>query len=117
LLDTIERLAFIACDGNARLLVLDLKSRKILSAQQVGEEPDVMALDPQRKLLYVAGERGVLSLFQIGDHGLKKLGEGFVGENAHTVSVDPETGLVYLPLRNVNGHPALRILAFSGAAP
>jgi len=117
LLDPDVHLAFIACDGNSRLLVLDLGSRKVLSVQEVGEEPDVMALDPKRGLLYVAGERGVLSLFKIGDHGLAKLGEGFVGENAHTVSVDPDTGLVYLPLRNVSGHPVLRILAFSGAAP
>ena len=29
--------------------------------------------------------------------------------HAHTVSVDPRTHLVYLPLENVNGRPVLRI--------
>ena len=115
LLDVAGRLAFIACDGNARLLVLDLKSRKVLSVQEVGEEPDVMALDTKRGLLYVAGERGVLSLFKIEDQGLTKLGEGFVGENAHTISVDSDTGLVYLPIRNSNGRPLLKVMAFTGS--
>lgn len=116
LLDEVRRLAFVACDGNARLLVLDLGSRKVLSVQEVGEEPDVMALDAKRGLLYIAGERGMLSLFKIADRGLTKLGEGFVGENAHTVSVDSETGLVYLPIRNARGHPALKIMAYTPPA-
>lgn len=116
LLDEAARLAFIACDGNARLLVLDLGSRKALSVQEVGEEPDVMALDTKRGLLYVAGERGVLSLFKIEGQGLKKLGEGFVGENAHTVSVEPETGLVYIPVRDVSGHPVLKVMAYTPPA-
>ena len=29
--------------------------------------------------------------------------------HAHTVSVDPRTHLVYLPLENLNGRPVLRI--------
>lgn len=111
LLDVVERLAFIACDGNAHLLVLDLDSRKVVSLQTVGEEPDVLALDTARKLLYVAGERGVLSVFKIDRHDLTKLGQGYVGDNAHTVSVDPKTGLVYLPIRDLEGHPVLKIMA------
>lgn len=30
---------------------------------------------------------------------------------AHTVSVDSQTHLVYLPLTNLNGHPVLREMA------
>jgi hypothetical protein len=29
---------------------------------------------------------------------------------AHTVSVDPDTHLVYFPLENIGGHPILRIM-------
>jgi hypothetical protein len=35
--------------------------------------------------------------------------------HAHTVSVDPATHLVYLPLQNVGGRPVLRI--FDGSRP
>jgi hypothetical protein len=31
--------------------------------------------------------------------------------HAHTVSVDPRTHLVYLPLQNIDGRPLLRIMA------
>jgi hypothetical protein len=30
--------------------------------------------------------------------------------HAHTVCVDPETHLVYIPLENIDGHPILRIM-------
>jgi hypothetical protein len=35
---------------------------------------------------------------------------GFDEPHAHTVSVDPNTHLVYFPLENVYGHPLLRIM-------
>ena len=34
--------------------------------------------------------------------------------HAHTVSVDPDTHLVYFPLQNLNGKPVLRIMEPSG---
>lgn len=106
-----RRLAFIACDGSARLLVLDLSSRAEPAALLTGEDPDVLALDDKRGLLYVASESGVLSVYKVEDRRVTLLGQGDVGDNAHTVSVDPETGLVYLPIRNLGGHPALKIMA------
>ena len=106
-----RRLAFIACDGNARLLVLDLSSYAELASLPAGEDPDVLALDEKRGLLYVASESGVLSVYKVEDRHVTLLGQGDAGDNAHTVSVDPETGLVYLPIRNLDGHPALKIMA------
>jgi len=106
-----RRLAFIACDGNARLLVLDLTSHRVRDVLPTGEDPDVLALDEKRGLLYVASESGVLSVYKVEDGRVTLLGQGDAGDNAHTVSVDPETGLVYLPIRNQDGHPALKIMA------
>lgn len=105
------RLAFIACDGNARLLVLDLSSHLIRGVLVTGKDPDVLALDEKRGLLYVASESGVLSVYKVEDRRVTLLGQGDVGDNAHTVSVDPETGLVYLPIRSLDGHPALKVMA------
>jgi DNA-binding beta-propeller fold protein YncE len=107
-------LAFIACDGNARLLVLDLTSHRILDVLPTGEDPDVLAMDEKRGLLYVASESGVLSVYRLEGRRVTLLGQGDAGDNAHTVSVDPETGLIYLPIRNLDGHPALKIMAPPG---
>ena len=52
--------------------------------------------------------RGVLSAFWLDGASLKPVGE-VRAPHAHTVSVDPRTHRVYLPLENINGHPVLRI--------
>jgi YVTN family beta-propeller protein len=44
------------------------------------------------------------------DKGMRTLGEGFVGPNAHTVAVDPESHQVYFPLESLRGRAVLRIM-------
>jgi YVTN family beta-propeller protein len=112
-----QRLAFIACDGNATLLPLDLGSMQVFSRQSVGDGPDVLALDVSSHLLYVASESGVLSVFDEHARALRKIGEGYVAAAAHSVAVDPATHELYLPLQEVNGHPVLRVARFQSPAP
>lgn len=109
-IDEPGRLAFISCEGNARLLVVDLRTMKVLSTHAVGDDPDVLAWDPVWHRLYVASESGVLSIFAAVGAQLRNVGE-LRAPHAHTVSVDPQTHRVYLPLQDVGGHPVLRILA------
>jgi YVTN family beta-propeller protein len=104
------RKAFVACEGNDKLLVLDLATRKVVESFEVGKDPDVLAFDRGRKLLYVAGESGVLSLFNVDSAHVTKRGEGLLGPHAHVVAVDPDTHLAYFPLMNVDGRPVLRIV-------
>lgn len=108
-LDTANRLAFIAGEENHSLAIFDLKAMKLLSVQQVGEDPDVLAFDPGLKRLYVSAESGTVSVLQEKDHDLALIGQ-FNMPHAHTVSVDPTSHLVYFPLENVGGHPLLRIM-------
>jgi DNA-binding beta-propeller fold protein YncE len=103
------RLAFISCEGNGKLLVVDLRTMKVLSTHTVGDDPDVLAWDSTWRRLYVASESGVVSEFVADGAVLRGVGE-IRAPHAHTVSVDPRTHRVYLPLENVNGHPVLRIL-------
>lgn len=110
LIDSSRQLAFIACEDNARLLVLDLRSRRIIQTAPVGQTPDVLAFDPGLARLYVASESGVVSVFHVSASGLAKLGEGRLAPKAHSVAVDPRTHLVYFPLENMSGHPVLRIM-------
>lgn len=108
-LDEPGRLAFISCEGNGKLLVVDLRTMKVLSSHTVGDDPDVLAWDPTWRRLYVAAEAGVLSSFIADGAVLHAAGE-IRAPHAHTVSVDPRTHRVYLPLENIDGHPVLRIL-------
>src|SRR5215469_2284461 len=104
LLDATHRLAFVACDGNARLLAMGLDDWTELGTFAVGEGPDVLAIDPGLGRLYVASESGVVSVFQEEGHALKAIGSAFLANEAHTVAVDPVTHRVYFALENVNGN-------------
>ncbi|SEJ45633.1 YncE family protein [Paraburkholderia diazotrophica] len=104
-------LAFVACEDNARLLELNLRTKEVLQSFDVGDGPDVLAFDPGRGTLFVAGEAGIVSMFAVGSSTVSKTGEGSIGPNAHVVGVDPSTHRVYFPLKNVDGRPVLRVMA------
>ena len=110
LIDSPQRRAFIACEGNDRLLVLDLQTKQVTASFDVGKDPDVLALDPRLHHLYVAGEAGVVSIFNLGDGNVSKIGEAFLGPNAHVVAVDLVAHYVYFPLMNLHGRTVLRIM-------
>ena len=108
-LDEANRLAFIAGEENHSLGVFDLRTMKLLSVHQVGDDPDVLAFDPGLKRLYVSAESGTVTVLQEARRDLTLIGQ-FNMPHAHTVSVDPRTHLVYFPLENVQGRPLLRIM-------
>ena len=107
-LDEPDRLAFVTSEENAILQVLDLRTMRVIATHRVGDGPDVVAWDPGWRRLYVASEGGVLSIFWLNGRTLKPLGE-IRAPHAHTVTVDPHTHRVYLPLENIGGRPVLRI--------
>jgi len=114
-LNSAARMAYVACERNAKLVALDMSSWQVSGSDSVGGTPDVLAFDPALGRLYVASESGTLSVFQADGKALRKLAEGVAGPNAHAVAVDPASHNVYLPLANLNGKPVLRIMAPAGA--
>lgn len=108
--DGTENLAFIACEGSAKLLVLDLKTKQVTDRFDTGGGPDVLAFDQGLRRLYVASESGVVSVFDEQNRTLTLKASGKLADNAHTVAVDQTTHRVYFPLQDVNGHPVLRIM-------
>ena len=103
---------YVACDGNDRLLTVELATGKVLNALPLGRDPDVMAIDAGTHRLYVAGESGVLSSFDIADPAKPDaLGDVFVGPNAHAFAIDPASHRLFFPLGNVGGQSVLRVLA------
>lgn len=107
-IDEDGRLAFISSEGNGALQVVDLRTMKVVQQVKVADDPDVLAWDAAWQRLYVAAESGVLAAYWLDGKTLRSVGE-VRAPHAHTVSVDPRTHLVYLPLENINGHPVLRI--------
>ena len=108
-LDELRRLAFVTGEGNATVAVVDLRTMRVTQRLRVGDDPDVLAWDPDWRRLYVASESGVLSSFWVVGDTLLPLGD-LRTPHAHTVSVDPRTHRVYLPLESVGGRPVLRVL-------
>lgn len=115
LVDAPQRLAFVACEGNARLLLLDLRRSRVLASDAVGGSPDVLAFDPGLKRLYVAAESGTVGVYEEtgsgASRGMRRLGLAFLADAAHTVAVDPATHLVYFPLEHgSSGGPQLLVM-------
>jgi YVTN family beta-propeller protein len=109
LIDSEHRLAFVACEENAKLAVFDLEAKKRTAIHTVGADPDVLAFDKGLGRLYVSAESGIIAIFDEHGRNLEKAGEGFFAPNAHSVAVDSHTHRVYFPLQNVGGRPVLRI--------
>jgi len=110
LIEPDAQLAFVACEDNDKLLVLDLRTRKIAASFTTGHAPDVLAFDPGPRHLYVASESGELARFVLNGSAVAPAGRFVPGPNAHSVSIDPQTHVLYFPLSNVGGNTALRVM-------
>lgn len=110
------RLAFIACEGNDTLLVMNLRTKKIESVFSVGKEPDVLAYDAAIGTLYVASESGPVAEFTVSSRSVVKSGEQVAGPNAHTVAAEPSTHEVYFPLNVGGGRSVLRVMRPANAS-
>lgn len=109
-IDGTRQLAFIACERNAKLVVLDLRSHQVTARFDTGDTPDVLDLDQGLHRLYVAAEDGTVSVFDEHDRSLTAVASAKLADHAHTVAVDQATHRVYFPLQDVGGHPVLRIM-------
>jgi DNA-binding beta-propeller fold protein YncE len=107
-LDTDARLAFVACDGNATLLTVDMNTWQVTGTSLVGADPDVLAYDTKAHRLYVACESGTVSVLDVRDGRLVVAGSDHLADGAHVVAVDPGTHRSYYPVpAGSDGRPAL----------
>lgn len=107
--DSPARLAYVSCEQNAKLFVVDLNAKHAGAGESVGEIPDVLAFDTGLRRLYVAAESGVVTVIQARAGSLVRIGQSYLAPNAHTVAVDQQTHRVYFPLENIDGRAVLRI--------
>lgn len=114
--DAAQHAAFIGCQANAKLVVFDLVRKRVTEEHRVGDAPDVLAFDAGAQLLYVASESGVVTTFAAENEQLRLVDMEKVADSAHSVAVNPDTHVIYLPLQNVGGHPVLREMTLAAAA-
>lgn len=107
-LDPGNRLAFVACDGNATLLTVDLGSWQVTGTATVGQDPDVLAYDQNAHRLYVAAESGTVTVLDQQGRTVAVAGSGHLADGAHVVALDPITHRSFYPIpRGANGRPTL----------
>ena len=108
--DPSGRIIFVACQKERVLLGVEIENGRVAFRSGVGRDPDVLALDPVRSRIFVGSESGLVSIFVRTKSGWHKAGSQFVALRAHTVAVDPVSGLVYFPLQNIRNRPVLRVM-------
>jgi DNA-binding beta-propeller fold protein YncE len=105
------KFGYVACDGNDRLLTVDLASGHVLSDLAVAHDPDVLAVDGSINRLYVASESGNLSTFDLAaPEAPVSLGDVFVADGAHSLAVDPGSHRLYFGLADFGGRATLHVL-------
>ncbi|GAC1532667.1 MAG: hypothetical protein NVS3B12_10840 [Acidimicrobiales bacterium] len=108
-LDVPGRRAFVACDANNQLLTVDLATFAVTDHASTGSGPDVLTVDTTLGRLYVAAESGDWAVFDINRGHTRLIARRHLAGRAHTFAVDPSTHIVYVPLADAGGHPALEI--------
>ena len=104
-----EGRAFVACERNARMAVVDRNRQHLVELVDVGADPDVLAVDPTDGRVYVAAESGVVTVVATQPR-VRVLARAHLADSAHTVAVDPGTRRVFFPLEDSGGHPIVRVM-------
>ncbi len=113
-IDPSHNRAFVACDGNAALLELNLTTFTVTATLQTGADPDVLTLDPASSRLYVLAESGIATIIGTSAQPATLVARATLADGAHSGTVDPTSHRLYVPIANANGHPVLRVLAPEG---
>jgi DNA-binding beta-propeller fold protein YncE len=111
-IDPRQRRLFTVCSGNAKLVVFDLNTHRVITSLNIGRGPDSVAFDPTLHRIYSAGRAGRLTVIQQdGPDAYRVLDEIHTHYGAHTLAVDPVSHKVFLAYASLFAHP--RIAVFS----
>jgi len=111
-IDSEERRLFTVCSGNAKLVVFDLESHRVITSLEIGGGPDSVVFDRGVHRIYAAGKTGKLTVIQQdGPDNYRILDEIRTHYGAHTLTVDPVSHKVFVAYASLLAHP--RIAVFS----
>ncbi len=116
-LDVERRRAFLACEGNNKLVMFDLDAHKAIAVLPLPLGADVVQFDPGIKRVYVACSSGVITVFHEDDPDhLRKLADVPVQPRVHSLAVDTRTHRLYAPEQEEGGRAVARMLVFTTPA-
>ncbi len=103
-LDPEHHRAFLSCEGNELMTVINLDTYQPIAFLPLARGPDVIKFDPGLKRIYVACSSGAISVFQMDDPDhYRKLEDFPVQKKVHSLAVDPDTHRVYAPEQEEDG--------------
>jgi DNA-binding beta-propeller fold protein YncE len=112
-LDVIHRLAFLACEGNDLLTVMNLDTYKPITYLKIAGGSDVVKYDPGLQRIYVACYDGFISVFHENDPThFTKLEDFPVQKKVHSLGVDIITHRVYAPEQEEDGKSVSRMIVY-----
>ncbi|MGH9713928.1 MAG: YncE family protein [Candidatus Acidiferrales bacterium] len=112
-LDPEHHRAFLACEENNLLAVIDLNTNEPIAYVPVPEGADVVKFDPGLGRIYVACYSGAISVIEQKDPAYyAKLADVRVAHAVHSLAVDPATHRVYAPEQEESGVPVSRLIVF-----
>ncbi|WP_333840408.1 YncE family protein [Novosphingobium sp.] len=96
----------IAACANGKAAIVTGSNRKLSQLVDIGEGPDAVILDPQRRLAFIpCGKDGVLDILSLKGAVVKRVGRIKTAGGARTGALDPDSGAIYLPTASF-GPPA-----------
>jgi DNA-binding beta-propeller fold protein YncE len=105
-IDPNQRSLFSVCSGNAKLVVFDLDTHRVITSLKIGGGPDSVAFDQSLHRIYPAGKTGKLTVIQQdGPNAYRVLDEIHTHYGAHTLAVDPATHKVCVAYASPLVHP------------
>jgi hypothetical protein len=112
-LDSEHRRAFLVCEDNNLMAVIDLEKHRVVTTLPIADGGDVIKYDPGLKRIYVACYSGAISVFQEDDpEHFRKLEDFRVQHKVHSLAVDERTHRVYAPEEEENGNPVARMIVY-----
>ena len=112
-LDTEHRRAFLVCEDNNLMAVIDLEKHTVVTTLPIPDGGDVIKFDPGLKRIYVACYSGAISIFQEDDPDhFRKMEDFPVQQKVHSLAVDERTHRIYVPEQEENGKPVARMIVY-----
>ncbi|HXT64106.1 MAG TPA: hypothetical protein VN696_13795 [Pyrinomonadaceae bacterium] len=93
---------FIGCNNDAKMVVMDATSGKVINSFPIGRGVDYGGFDPQAKLIFFSCREGVLSVFhEKSADDYEDVGPVKTQAGARTMAFDPKTKKIFLPTADV----------------
>ena len=116
-IDAERRRAFLSCEGNDTLTVVDLDAHRAIAHLPMAKGADVVMVDPGLGRIYVACSSGAISVFHMDDPTrFRKLPDVPVEPRIHSLAVDTRTHRVYAPAEQERGRPASKMFVFEAVS-